>query len=1556
MKKHALVLICAILLLIPLLTTTASADVDEFSRRCDYSCYYYGWNEATQNYDILIYSQNITNGPYPITVGFYQYRLDFADWTYDASNSKYVDMFKASEGWGTTRGMQCWYFYKPAPHLVNYKITGNYLRNDSYQTQSYTKNTAVSVLSNPVVAGYDFSGWTSGNVTIQNGAFTMPSGDVLITGSFTPRTDTPYSVQFLQQDAESNSYTQKAADTISGKGTTDTSIKNTLDVSALALKYPGFHLSDASQSDSTVIGGNGTSVLKLYYDRNTANVNYSFAGKTPLADPTVPATVSHRLDSTVSIAEIPTLAGYDFSGWSSEDLDISSGSFTMPDNDVTVTGAWIPHTDTPFTVEFYQQNIEDNGYTKLDADTFDRQGTTDTLMRDALDMPALALKYPGFHLSDASQSDSTVIGGNGLSVLKLYYDRNTPNVIYSFAGKTPLADPTVPATVSHRLDSTVSIAEIPTLAGYDFSGWSSEDLDISSGSFTMPDNDVTITGAWIPHTDTPFAVEVYQQNIEDDGYTKADTFSGVGTTDTQIVQDTFGVSVLNARYPGFHLTDDLSANATTINGDGSTVLKLYYDRNTADVSYTYNYTPKNAPELPVKAVIRFGTTVAVAEAPSLVGYDFSGWVSNQADLSGGTFSMPDNVVVITGDWTPLSEPYQVEYYLQELDGSYTLTDTENCTGLTDTQALAPAKGYTGFAETQASKEAEANTTVNGDGSTVLKLYFDRNIYTVSYAYQGDTDTIPPELPAAATYRYGETVTVSSVEPSLQGYDFGGWKTQGSEITDGTFTMPAKDVAITGAWYPKDGISFQIMYYQQNLVDDDFTLVDTVDGKGITGSVIPKIHREYEGFIETSESLLAEETKIASNGSTVVKLYFDRNTYTVSYAYQGDTDTTPPELPAAATYRYGEMVTVSSAEPLLQGYDFGGWGMQNAEIIDGAFALPAKDVTLTGTWYPRNGIPFQIMYYQQNLNDDDFTLVDTVKGEGFTGSVIPNIHRKYEGFLETPESLLAEETKIASNGSTVIQLYFNRGRYTVSYEYSGGDAVPADAPAFPATQTCKYGQTVTLPVTPTTKESGKVFSGWTVNGTAVSEAAFLMPRTDAIVTGVWHISQTGGSISEVKKSIIPVSFVSDGSTVGTKSVESGATLSEPTTPTKTGYTFDGWYADSNCTEPWDFETGTVTVSMVLYAKWVPGQYMVRFHCSGGSDVPTQTLAYGGLVAQPTAPARTGYTFTGWYADSALSKAWSFATDTVQDDMTLYAKWEPVTCTVSFNVNGGSDVPTQTVTYGGLAARPTTPARTGYTFAGWYADSPLSKAWSFSEDTVLINTTLYAKWVAAALPVSSESGDSNSGDSTSSDNLTVTFDSAGGSTISAQLVRYGQLLEKPSVNPEKAGYTFAGWFTDPDYTHAWSFPATVSQNTMLYAKWIEVEKPVSAAFPVEEQATDVAEAPLQDSFRINNRMILAAVAALCLLAFFTLLVIWSKRVKFYCMDGDGAYRTLCHGVIRHGSIDITSAYQAANEGTVMVRISRFYALVHLKGQISIRLKGHTLMTDQLSLNNKYVIGET
>ena len=66
------------------------------------------------------------------------------------------------------------------------------------------------------------------------------------------------------------------------------------------------------------------------------------------------------------------------------------------------------------------------------------------------------------------------------------------------------------------------------------------------------------------------------------------------------------------------------------------------------------------------------------------------------------------------------------------------------------------------------------------------------------------------------------------------------------------------------------------------------------------------------------------------------------------------------------------------------------------------------------------------------------------------------------------------------------------------------------------------------------------------------------------------------------------------------------------------------------------------------------------------------------------------------------------------------------TVKFNVQGGSDVPSQTVPYGSLVTQPVNPTRTGYTFGGWYKDAAGTLPWNLSSDTVTADTTLYAKW--------------------------------------------------------------------------------------------------------------------------------------------------------------------------------------------------------------------------------------
>ena len=139
---------------------------------------------------------------------------------------------------------------------------------------------------------------------------------------------------------------------------------------------------------------------------------------------------------------------------------------------------------------------------------------------------------------------------------------------------------------------------------------------------------------------------------------------------------------------------------------------------------------------------------------------------------------------------------------------------------------------------------------------------------------------------------------------------------------------------------------------------------------------------------------------------------------------------------------------------------------------------------------------------------------------------------------------------------------------------------------------------------------------------------------------------------------------------------------------------------------------------------PVTFTVTFDSAGGSAAAPQTVAAGGTAAQPADPARTGYTFAGWYLGGAL---YNFSAP-VTDNITLTAQWTVKTYIVTFDSAGGSAVyPTdqQTVPYNGTAARPSDPAKTGYTFAGWYLGGA---PYNFSAP-VTANITLAAQWTPA-----------------------------------------------------------------------------------------------------------------------------------------------------------------------------------------------------------------------------------
>ena len=148
------------------------------------------------------------------------------------------------------------------------------------------------------------------------------------------------------------------------------------------------------------------------------------------------------------------------------------------------------------------------------------------------------------------------------------------------------------------------------------------------------------------------------------------------------------------------------------------------------------------------------------------------------------------------------------------------------------------------------------------------------------------------------------------------------------------------------------------------------------------------------------------------------------------------------------------------------------------------------------------------------------------------------------------------------------------------------------------------------------------------------------------------------------------------------------------------------------------------------------YSVDFNANGGSSVASIKAPPHMTISEP-AISRNGCTLLGWYLEpefltgSDVGTKWDFATDVVTRDMTLVAKWETPARTVTLDSRGGAPMDPISVASGSRVPFPTAPTRTGCIFAGWFKDAACTMLWK-SNDVVVTNLTLYAKWNLSAPP--------------------------------------------------------------------------------------------------------------------------------------------------------------------------------------------------------------------------------
>ncbi|MCL2174487.1 MAG: InlB B-repeat-containing protein [Treponema sp.] len=209
----------------------------------------------------------------------------------------------------------------------------------------------------------------------------------------------------------------------------------------------------------------------------------------------------------------------------------------------------------------------------------------------------------------------------------------------------------------------------------------------------------------------------------------------------------------------------------------------------------------------------------------------------------------------------------------------------------------------------------------------------------------------------------------------------------------------------------------------------------------------------------------------------------------------------------------------------------------------------------------------------------------------------------------------------------------------------------------------------------------------------------------LITSVNKFTSLGDAPKEMSmiksdyNSFYIITFRSNGgSPVPVQLIDVGDLAVAPLIPKREHYLFVCWCSDPTLDDEYDFNS-TVKKHTTLYAKWTQVSNVVTFQSNGGSEVPTQTLAIGQNVRKPDNPTKEGHDFVRWCRDAALANEFFFDTTQVNTPITIYASWNINVYSITFQSNGGSEVPTQNIQYLKKAVCPINPTKEGCLFIRW-----------------------------------------------------------------------------------------------------------------------------------------------------------------------------------------------------------------------------------------------------------------
>ena len=1100
----------------------------------------------------------------------------------------------------------------------------------------FTKDTQIQLNANPN-AGYRFKCWMEDNKVISNSEwhyYTMPAKDVEIKAVFAFEPEVPANPDVIPL---TYNVTVQTSPSNTGNAYSEREKVNVGEYTYVyAYSYNGYQFK-GWQLDGKIVSTDS----HYYFEMPSRNMHFTALfefnpdvpgnpNSNPNNEPTyllkytidgqVCYTEQLPAGATITAIAEPIKKGHTFSGW-------SNMPSLMPANDLVVSGTFAANVyHVTYKIDGAVVHEEDVAYgtTLTPPTTFNKEGYT-------LVWESLPTTMP--------DNDVETNGSYSINSYKLTY----------------IVDGNVYKTVDVVYQSAITPLENPTKEGHTFSGWS----EIPE---TMPANDVTVAGS--------FSVNSYKITYMVDGELYKEVTCNYGTT---ITAEAAPIKVGHTFSGWDGLPKTMPANDITVTGS--------FTINTYKLIYKVDGVEYKSYD------VVYATAITPEAAPTKEGHTFSGWSEIPE-------TMPANNVTVTGSFSVNS--YVLTYMV---DGEVYATSTYTYGSYINYMDTPYKEGYT-FNGWEGLPEYMPATDVT------VNAAYSVNSYMVCYYVDG-------MVYHSESVAYGSTITPPEVSPR-EGYTFS-WESLPE-------TMPAWDVYVYG-YYSMQYYTVTYMVEGEVYATSTYTYgsyINYMDAPYRDGYVFCG----WEGlpmYMPNCDITVYAKYSVYSPSSHMVTYYVDGMVYHTEYVTSG-TLISLPEAPVKDGYIFGGWGDYPIVMPDYDVYIYGNFYIKDSyadypyfftvgeadgtvsNVVDGRFEFTSPEYKAES---PITKLRFKFLEsYNENGRDcldsglfpqvaiAEFYLYD---GEGnLVELTVDNFYTNAQETIEGPMEYICDKDKNSfwhsawtfnigayhylevtiPDGLNLTEFSFGwTSRYTTqvvpkTVEVSGlTDSISYIPSVYTMTyvlngevyRSISYTEGSTIEPLEMPMIEGYSFSGWEGMPT-------VMPSNDVTVYGTYNVNYYN------------ITYMVDAMTYYTDAYMYGAEIKLPESPTKEGYTFNGWEG---------IHTTMPAYDIVVNAMFSANYYWVTF-MADGMVWCADYLMYGSVINIPEAPIKEGYTFNGWGEVSGTVPAY---------DVTYEACYTVNTYNVYYYL-GDMLVYMVEVAYGDMM--PDAPSLDGYPFIEWMGE--------------------------------------------------------------------------------------------------------------------------------------------------------------------------------------------------------------------------------------------------------------